>query len=60
MDATLCGQGPGAGNCPIEAFTAVAELYGWHIAATCSSCRMPSRHWCVRSSAVPFASIGQP
>lgn len=29
VDASLCGHGAGAGNCPIEAFTAVAELYGW-------------------------------
>ena len=29
VDASLCGHGAGAGNCPIEAFVAVAELYGW-------------------------------
>jgi 4-hydroxy 2-oxovalerate aldolase len=29
VDASLCGHGAGAGNCPIEAFVAVAELHGW-------------------------------
>ena len=29
VDASLCGHGAGAGNCPIEAFVAVAEIYGW-------------------------------
>jgi 4-hydroxy 2-oxovalerate aldolase len=29
VDASLCGHGAGAGNCPIEAFVAVADLYGW-------------------------------
>jgi len=29
VDASLCGHGAGAGNCLIEAFVAVAELYGW-------------------------------
>ena len=29
VDASLAGQGAGAGNCAIEAFVAVADLSGW-------------------------------
>src|SRR5699024_6524481 len=33
VDASLAGQGAGAGNCPIEPFVAVAKLNGWEIGA---------------------------
>ena len=29
VDASLAGHGAGAGNCPIEPFVAVADLYDW-------------------------------
>lgn len=29
VDVALAGQGAGAGNCPAEAFVAVADLHGW-------------------------------
>ncbi|MBN9610834.1 MAG: 4-hydroxy-2-oxovalerate aldolase [Actinobacteria bacterium 69-20] len=33
VDASLAGQGAGAGNCPIEPFVAVARLQGWDVGA---------------------------
>ena len=33
VDASLAGQGAGAGNTPIESFVAVAKLQGWEVGA---------------------------
>lgn len=48
VDASLAGHGAGAGNCPIEPFVAVADLYGWKHSCDLFACRTPPTTWCAR------------
>ena len=59
VDASLFGHVAGAGNCPIEAFVAVADIYGWDSVATYLPYKTPPKIWSARCRTDRCASTGE-